>query len=519
MNNKKFLKSFAMAIVVVLTFSIIGVGFKAEIVKHNSLTPAWNGLCLSNEYDDYAFEFVDEDNVLPFYIDMVIENDSVKYINQKYTSYIEKLEENISTEATEKKAVDFNSENVIWVESYIPTVDLEDLVYHYVIRLKDNDEIEKERTTYDIFFWNDDSCFFTPITSNDIALPIQINNIYNFILFINDDIYCIGELSNFKELNNKVYISYDYLEINDHNKVNVDSVRGKATFSGYYKMGYIPVNFSIDDVKNKTNNYPTYEVVYASQGEDLEISTFRENSTIYRSAVSSPIWYSQMNANASGGSWNATNLSTLYYSTSTTLSSSTISTNKVFYSTTNPEFMSSGCALTCMAMLYRNRNGAVTRSFDYRGVSLSVKTTDPFTMSLVNTETTNVTGTTLIDDKNYYIVPRSPVLVSWMTCATYYGDTAYSFTFPTTYTANQKAAYIASKIDSYDGGVIVLFQSDTSSHYLLFTSYTLSNGEYVFTVCDPGRSNSYSQAVSTLDQVYKSYCQTLDNAVKVTFMD
>ena len=293
----------------------------------------------------------------------------------------------------------------------------------------------------------------------------------------------------------------------------------KAEFSGYYTTVIIPKDFSIDKIKAETCDYPVNEKIYVTEGEKLETISCRENSDIYRSVVYSPVWYSQMDANASGGSWNATNLSNLYYSTSTDLSNSTISTNKVFYSTTNEEFMSSGCALTCMAMLYRNRNGSVTRSYDYRGVSLTNKITDPFTMSLVNTSTTNITGTTLINGKDYYIVPRSPVNVSWASCANYYGDTAYVGTFPDSYTESQKASYIASKIDNCDGGVIVYFNKESSNHYLLFTSYTLTNGTYTFTVCDPGRSTGYNQAVSTLENTYKSYCRTLDNAINVRFVD
>ncbi len=470
-------------------------------------------LPLSTEYDDYTLSYSNEENDLPFEFGMITQKESIHYSKHRVESYCEISNTALSeNELTDSSA---STHNYLLYESYMPIIDLDTLKYDFSVSLKKHSD-ENVIDCFNLTIWNDVDIIFNGLLSESPSfLPININSKYNFALFVNGSIFCVGESSFFMELNNKIIGCCDYMIIDDSCKYDPSKNEDEASFSGYYTTVIIPKDFSIDS----KGALPTYNKKYLTKGENTLPESFADNSVIYRSANSSPVWYSQMNANATGGSWVATNLSSLFYTTSTSLTNSSISTDKPFYSTNSYNFMRSGCALTCLAMLYRNRGDSVSRSYDYRGVSLTNTITDPFTLTLVNTSKTTATGTSFLAGKNYYIVTDSPVYVNWSTCANYYGYTSKSYTFPSSYSTNQKAAVIASKIDNYDGGVVVCFQSGTSTHYLLFTSYTMTNGVYTFTVCDPGRSTSYNQAVTTLENTYKTYCQTLDNAISIRYVD
>lgn len=97
-------------------------------------------------------------------------------------------------------------------------------MYKYVIQLK-KDSVGKEPNTYDIFIWDEDNTkIITQITDIATTIPIQINKTYFFVLCVNDEIFCVGKLSNSKEINYKVYISYDYLEINESPNISIYNI-------------------------------------------------------------------------------------------------------------------------------------------------------------------------------------------------------------------------------------------------------------------------------------------------------
>lgn len=468
---------------------------------------------------------------MPFNLFVNIDQKSVKYEYYEKEILIEKTDENAKEEVVVK---DLTADDYYLVKSYVPALRIKDLSFTTTISAK------KEFFDYSVKIWDDGILVFdNSISEKAQEIKLDIFNNYTYVVLNkNNEINFIGNVSINVELDNSINIFSTSLQLSEMSLDVIKNTKDEnkysftADYSGYYTFGIITednsdISYQIDyddgiSEGAVSNGQPLFLSCHIDKGDvfnlNLDLNT---GYTVYRAAVSSPVWYSQSLATATSGSWTATNLNNLYYTTSTTLANSTISTDKPFYTpweegVTRYCFMTGGCALTCMAMLYRNRGAQVTRSYDYRGVSLSTKTADPFTLSLVNTSKTSATSTTPISGKNYYVVTTSPVYANWSTVASYFNVTMNMTDISNYASDSLKASLIASKIDSSTGGVIVYFESGGSTHYLLFTSYSYSNGIYSFMICDPAPT-SYTKGYVYLDSCSTTICK-LANAKNVRYI-
>ena len=229
-------------------------------------TEEWNGLPLCDEYDDYTFAVYKESTDLPFDIDFIINEDSVRYINREIETYGDSGET---------------------FKAYIPEVWVDALDCEAVIYLKDGaDELFKNNCY--VLVWNDDRVAYSgAVTENRTDCTVKIGEKYRFLIITGElpdltelsgyEIYCVGELGFFTEQNNKVFPSHAYIKTNETTRYDTLNEANTANAAGYYRIAAVPSDFS--PVLPRT--FPKFTVDYFAKDQEFGTGTYGADTAVY----------------------------------------------------------------------------------------------------------------------------------------------------------------------------------------------------------------------------------------------
>lgn len=156
-------------------------------------------------------------------------------------------------------------------------------------------------------------------------------------------------------------------------------------------------------------------------------------------------WYSQTNINNSY--WNGGALSGIYFK------------KKPFASETQKDWMNEGCAISSVAMIFRNLGATYTNGYDFRSGQNGDLPADPYTVALANVGFSGFSANT----GSYY---ADPVYTRWKVVTNAFKVNGNELTYVHKYSGN-RATIKNALLNNPEGIVVQMTKADGDTHYIV----------------------------------------------------